>query len=208
MKSVTKSAKTVNEAIEAALNELGISENEAEIEVINEGNKGFLGILGKEATVKVTEKEFSAEEYAKKLLSEIIGKMGVEGTVFSECNDNAISLRVEGEKMGILIGRRGETLNSLQYILSLAVNKKTTSFVRVLLDTENYKMKREETLVNLAKRLADNAVRYRRNITLDPMSAYERRIIHSTLQENKMVTTYSTGDEPARKVVIAYKGRQ
>lgn len=207
METITKSGKTVNDAVSAALTELNITEAEAIIEVVNEGNKGIFGLLGKEATVKVTKKEFDATEYAKEFLESVISQMGVEGTVTATSENNVIDMKIVGDKMGVLIGRRGETLNSLQYLTSLAVNKKTDSFKRVLIDTENYKQKREETLVSLAKRLASNAVKYRRNITLDPMTSYERRIIHSALQENHEVTTYSTGEEPNRKVVIAYRGK-
>jgi len=207
MDSITKSGRTVEEATLLALEELEISADEADVEIVNEGNKGFLGILGgKEATVIVTKKEYQSEEYAKEFLTKILTGMAIKGEVTSTVTDGKIELEISGENMGLLIGRRGETLNALQYIVGLAVNKKTTEFIRVTIDTENYKKKREETLISLANRLASNAVKYRRNITLDPMSSYERRIIHSTLQDKDMISTFSTGEEPNRKVVIVYKG--
>jgi spoIIIJ-associated protein len=209
MNSVTKSGKTVKDAVRSALDELGVSEEEAIIEVVNEGNKGIFGILGgKEATVTVSKIVFEADVFAKEFLQSVLKCMDVDGEVSASMDNGKIEVQISGDNMGILIGRRGETLNALQYITSLAVNKRTDEFVRVLVDTENYKKKREETLISLANRLASNAIKYRRNITLDPMSSYERRIIHSALQDNEMVNTFSTGEEPNRKVVITYKGNR
>jgi spoIIIJ-associated protein len=126
---------------------------------------------------------------------------------FKEKN-NSLNILLEGDTMGILIGRRGETLDSLQYLTRLVVNKGDKEYIRVFIDTENYRKKREETLVRLAKKLADRVLKYRRSITLEPMNPYERRIIHSTLQHNSMITTYSVGEEPNRKVVIALNNRR
>ncbi len=211
MKSLIKNAKSVDEAIALALEELGATEDMVTVEVLEEGKKGFLGLNGKEASVLVTlnETEETPEERAEDFLRHILDSMELSADLSVETGDeNTISIDITGDDMGILIGRRGETLSALQYLTSLAVNRHTEEYYRIVLDTENYKKRREETLKRLAKKLAGNAVRYRRNVTMEAMSPYERRIIHSELQNDPMVTTYSTGEEPNRKVVIAYKGNR
>lgn len=206
MNIIEKTAKTVDEAIAEALAELGIEKEDAEIEILDEGSRGFLGLGGKEASVRVCAKSTSPEQHAEKFLMGILSCMDIPGSVDISSTDEMMEIELSGDDTGILIGRRGETLNALQYLTSLVVNKHSDDYIRVSLDTENYKKKREETLKGLARKLAGNAVRYRRNITLEPMNPYERRIIHSALQNDNMVSTYSTGDEPNRKVVIVYKG--
>lgn len=211
MKSLIKNAKSVEEAIALALEELGATEDMVTIEVLEEGKKGFLGLNGKEAQVLVTlnETEETPAERAEDFLHHILDSMELSAELsVEEGDENTISIDITGDDMGILIGRRGETLSALQYLTSLAVNRHTEEYYRIVLDTENYKKRREETLKRLAKKLAGNAVRYRRNVTMEAMSPYERRIIHSELQNDPMVTTYSTGEEPNRKVVIAYKGNR
>ena len=211
MKSLIKNAKSVEEAIALALEELGATEDMVTVEVLEEGKKGFLGLNGKEASVLVTlnETEETPEERAEDFLRHILDSMELSADLNIESGEeNTISIDITGDDMGILIGRRGETLSALQYLTSLAVNRHTEEYYRIVLDTENYKKRREETLKRLAKKLAGNAVRYRRNVTMEAMSPYERRIIHSELQNDPMVTTYSTGEEPNRKVVIAYKGNR
>lgn len=203
--SVEKIAKTVQEAISLALEELDTSEDKVDIEVVDEGNKGIFGIIGnKMAKVKVTLKE-SAGEKAKKFLNDVFSKMGVPANLEIEETDDSILIKAVGKDIGIIIGRRGETLDSLQYLTSLVVNKGKESYKRIVIDIENYRHKREETLVKLANRLADKVVKYKRNITLEPMNPYERRIIHSSLQNHRYVETYSVGDEPNRKVVITLR---
>ncbi len=213
MKETVKKGKTVEEAIKLALNELGISESDANIEILNEGNKGLFGFLGnKEAEVRVTVKSFDSfssespecENDAKEFLSGLFEKMGLDVTIDSELDGNRLNIDLSGENMGILIGRRGETLMALQYLTSLSVNRKSDEYISVTLDTENYKKKREDTLIKLAQKTADKSVKYRRSITLEPMNPYERRIIHASLQDDTRVRTYSTGEEPNRKVVVAY----
>lgn len=211
MKSLVKNAKSVEEAIALALEELGATEDMVTVEVLEEGKKGFFGLNGKEASVRVTlnETEKAPEERAEDFLRHILDSMELSADLNVESGEeNTISIDITGDDMGILIGRRGETLSALQYLTSLAVNRHTDDYYRIVLDTENYKKRREETLKRLAKKLAGNAVRYRRNVTMEAMSPYERRIIHSELQNDPMVTTYSTGEEPNRKVVIAYKGNR
>lgn len=221
MKSVIKNAKSVDEAIAAALEELGATRDAVTVEILEEGKKGFLGLAGKEASVRVSLQEdeeapsaVKAENggesavLAEDFLRHILDAMDLKAELSVETNeeDKSVSIDISGEDMGILIGRRGETLSALQYLTSLAVNRHQEEYCRIILDTENYKKRREETLKRLAKKLAGNAVRYRRNVTLEAMSPYERRIIHSVLQDDPMVSTYSTGEEPNRKVVIVYKG--
>jgi len=209
MESIIKSGKTVDEAVAAALLELNATEDMVEIEVIDEGNKGLFGIIGgKESKVKVTLKKIDPCKSAENFLKKVIGAMNINADLDIKDEENEISINILGEDMGILIGRRGETLNSLQYLTSLVVNKGSEEFIRVNLDTENYRKKREETLVKLAERLARNAVKYKRNVTLEPMSPYERRIIHASLQDKADVTTFSTGEGQNRRVVIAYKGNK
>ncbi len=208
MTSIIKNAKSVDEAVAAALTELGVSEDMVTVEVLDEGNKGFLGLGGKDASVRVTVNEVSPDEVATEFLKKILSSMNLEADLQLKLEDNVMEIDITGEDMGILIGRRGETLSALQYLTSLAVNRKTEEYYRVIVDTENYKKRREETLKHLAKKLAGNAVRYRRNVTLEAMSPYERRVIHAALQGDPMVSTYSTGEDPNRKVVIVYKGNK
>jgi len=203
--SIEKTAKTVQEAVSLALEELNLSEDKVDIEVLDEGNKGIFGIIGnKMAKVRVTVRESKGEK-ARKILYDLFEKMKVKAEIELEENDDAVTLNIKGNDIGILIGRRGETLDSIQYLSSLVINKNNDDYKRVIVDVENYRMKREETLINLANRLADRVVKYRKNITLEPMNPYERRVIHSTLQNNSSVRTYSVGDEPNRKVVITMK---
>lgn len=201
---VEKTAKTVQEAISIALEELGAQREDVEINIIEEGAKGLFGIGGKNARVQVRLKGAGHEDGVEFLRS-VFEKMNVSVNIEKTEDDESIMLKVTGKDSGIIIGRRGETLDALQYLTSLVVNKKSDVYKRVTIDIENYRQKREETLVKLADRLADRVVRYRRNVTLEPMNPYERRIIHSTLQDNDYVETYSVGEEPNRKVVITLK---
>jgi spoIIIJ-associated protein len=207
-RSVEKTGRNIEEAIEAALNELGLERDRVEIEIVDEGSKGLFGLIGsKLSKVIVTAKESGADR-AQEFLMNVFEKMNLEVEIDMEETEKSLKINLSGSDMGILIGRRGETLDSLQYLTSLVVNKGDEEYIRVSLDTENYRKKREETLTRLAKKLADRVMKYRRSITLEPMNPYERRIIHSTLQNNKMVTTYSVGDEPNRKVVIAINNKK
>lgn len=206
-RSVEKLGKNVEEAVKSALLELGLKKEQVDIQVIEEGNKGFLGIGLKEAKVLVVEKNI-IKERATEFLNSVFSNMRLDANINFEEYDGSLKINIEGDNMGILIGRRGETLDALQYLVSLVVNKGDAEFVRVSIDTENYRKKREQTLIQLAKKLADRVMKYRRSITLETMSSNERRIIHATLQNNKMISTYSVGEEPNRKVVIAFNNRK
>jgi spoIIIJ-associated protein len=198
------SGKTVQDAINSALEELGVERDAVDVEIIEEGAKGLFGIGSKSAKVRVTVIETQPEDGVD-FLKSVFEKMNVDVDIEKVEDEDSIQLKVTGKDSGIIIGRRGETLDALQYLTSLVVNKKNENYKRVTIDIENYRQKREETLVKLAERLADRVVKYRRNVSLEPMNPYERRIIHSTLQNNKYVETYSVGEDPNRKVVITLK---
>ncbi len=204
-KSTEVSAKSVEQAIEEALRELGIAREEADVEVLDGGAKGFLGLGAKDAVVRVSQKAPEAAQVAMDFLRGVTGAMGLDVSFETEEAEGVLKIEMSGEKMGLLIGKRGDTLDALQYLTSLAVNRQSEEYVKVNLDTENYRAKRQEALVKLAKKLAGTVVRTQKSITLEPMSPNERRIIHSTLQNNRQVKTYSIGEEPNRKVVIALK---
>ncbi|AUG59114.1 RNA-binding cell elongation regulator Jag/EloR [Acetivibrio saccincola] len=203
--SVEKTAKTVEDAINIALSELNASEEDVDIEIIDKGVKGIFGLIGsKQARVRVTIKESMADK-AKEFLMEVFQKMDVDADVLTQEDKESVTIKITGDNIGILIGRRGETLDSLQYLTSLVVNKNKQNYKRVIIDIENYRQKREETLIKLANKLAERVVKYKKSITLEPMNPYERRIIHSSLQNHKYVETHSIGDEPNRKVMITLK---
>ena len=228
--STEKRAKNVNDAVKLALEELGVSEDKVTVEVIDEGAKGFLGLGARDAVVKVTVKEDNKakktekaapaakpaskkvisdeapEEVAAKFLGDIFKAMELDVNIDAkEGEDNTVSIDISGDNMGIVIGKRGDTLDSLQYLTSLVVNKHSEDYIKVSIDTENYREKRTDALLALSKRLSEKVARTGKKFTLEPMNPYERRIIHSSLQDNEDVTTYSIGSEPYRKVVIAPK---
>ncbi len=165
--------------------------------------------ISKPAVIKagVKVEKLSVDGVAKKFLNDIFAAMNME-VVVNVCyneTDNSMDIELSGEEMGILIGKRGQTLDSLQYIVSLVVNKEIENYVRVKVDTENYRQRRRETLENLAKNIAYKVKKTKRPVSLEPMNPFERRIIHSTLQGDKMVSTHSEGEEPFRRVVVTLK---
>lgn len=164
-------------------------------------------IIASVAAVAETIEDIDVEAVSRKFLSDVFAAMGIEVEIAAKYNDSLKSLEVElsGDEMGVLIGKRGQTLDSLQYLISLVVNKGTSEYIRVKVDTENYRQRRRETLENLAKNIAYKVKRTRRPVSLEPMNPYERRIIHSALQNDKYVTTHSEGDEPFRRVVVTPK---
>ncbi len=208
MEFVVKSAKTVEEALKAALLELNAKESEVEVEVIEEPSKGLFGLIGaKEAKIKVTLK-YNPIEIADNFLMKIFTTMGIEAKNDIKLEENILKVDVKDispSDMGILIGKRGNTLDSIQYLLSLALNKQREDFLKVVVDSEGYREKREETLIRLAQKMAEKAKLGRRPVKLEPMNPYERRVIHSTLQSIDGVNTYSEGEEPYRRVVIISK---
>lgn len=206
MKTIEITGKTVEEALKSALNELKVTEDKVSVEVIDEGSKGLFKLIGaRPARIKVTVKRDSIYE-AKNFLRDVLNSMNVKAEIRIKEENDSVKINLTGPDMGILIGYRGETLDSLQYLVSLVVNKDNNSaYRRVVLDTENYRQKREETLKRLADKMASTVRRTGKLIKLEPMNPYERRIIHSALQENLYVETYSEGDEPYRRVVVDLK---
>lgn len=206
MKSIEMSGRNVDEAINNALKELNLTKDKVDIEIISEGNKGLFNLIGaKPAKIKVTVKrDFSYE--AKSFVRQILDCMKLKAEIKAFEEDNIIHIDINGPDMGILIGYRGETLDALQYLVSLAVNKNNDNkYKRVVVDTENYRERREETLRRLASKMADKVKASGRSLKLEPMNPYERRIIHSSLQDNDLIYTYSEGEEPYRRVVIDLK---
>lgn len=199
-------AKTVDEALTNAMLELGTTIENLEYEVIEKETSGFLGIFGKPAKIKVRIKQ-SVENTAKRFLEDVFLAMGINAVidVHFDQENSTVEINVDGEEMGVLIGKRGQTLDSLQYLISLVINKNSDNYIKVKLDTENYRARRKETLENLAKNIAFKVKRTKKPVSLEPMNPYERRIIHSALQNDKYVETYSEGEEPYRKVVINIK---
>lgn len=199
-------AKSVEEAITLASMELGVTSTDLEYEVIEKGSTGFLGIGSKPAVIKAKKKDSFLDDIHE-YLNNLFKAMDIESEIKIEFDDEnkTMDIDVSGPDMGILIGKRGQTLDALQYLISLYVNKKSESYIRVKLDTENYRSRRKDTLENLAKNIAFKVKRTKRSFTLEPMNPYERRIIHSALQNDKYVTTHSEGEEPFRRVVVTLK---
>ena len=203
MEFIEISAKNVDDAITQATVQLGITSDQLEYEVLDKGSTGFLGIGSKNAVIKAR-KKFSIDENVVEFLSSIFDAMKMEVEILVAVNEeeHIIEVELKGDDMGILIGKRGQTLDSLQYLANRVANKHQDGYVRVKLDTENYRARREETLKHLAKNIAHKVKRNRRPVILEPMNPYERRIIHSTLQSDPYVTTHSEGEEPYRRVVV------
>lgn len=200
--------KTVNDAITNALIELETTSDKVGYEIISEGSKGVFGIGSKPARVKVWLKEEpkkAIDEIVNEFLGKIFNAMDIQAKVSVLLNGDNVNIELTGDDMGILIGKRGQTLDSLQYLVSLVVNKYSDSYMRVKVDTENYRERRKATLENLAKNIAFKVKRTKRPVSLEPMNPFERRIIHSALQNDRYVTTKSEGDEPYRHVVVLLK---
>ena len=208
MDMITVTAKNVDEAILQASMQLGVSSDRLQYEVVEKGSAGILGGLigAKPAVIRATKIE-TIDEKAADFLHDVFGAMGISVDVESKLNEEEkeLEINLSGDEMGILIGKRGQTLDSLQYLVSLVVNKESEDYLRVKLDTENYRERRKETLETLAKNIAYKVKRTRRSVSLEPMNPYERRIIHSALQNDKYVFTRSEGEEPFRHVVISLK---
>lgn len=256
MNYVIKVAKTVDEAVSAALIELNITRDEAKIEVIEEASKGFLGLIGtKDATVKVSKvtdtKDIlaeifneepeseksqekaqvmsdkfennskdsafgvqiesdedldnrSIEDITEEFMKKLMNTLDIEYSLKIERDKNILNVEILGneQELGIVIGKRGVTLDAIQYILSLIINKNSKEFIRVIVDSSGYRKKREHTLQDLAKKMASKAIKTSRAIRLEPMNPQERKIIHEALQDYDGVFTHSEGKDPYRRVVI------
>lgn len=201
MATVEKVGRTVDEAVDEALKELNVTREQVDIRILDAGSKGILGIGAKPVKVRISFED-SPESNAVRFLSQILAHMGLDVALDVTLKERQIYINLKGKNMGLLIGKRGQTLDSLQYLVNLVVNKSDQPYIGVMLDTENYRKRRRETLENLASNLAKKARMTRRPVVLEPMNPYERRIIHAALQNDKHVSTYSEGDEPFRNVVI------
>lgn len=199
-------AKTVDDAITEALLQLGISSDQLEYEIIEKGSAGFLGINSKKAVIKARKKP-TVEDTVRTFLEEMFEAMNLEVTIDMNYDETTKNMDVElkGPEMGVLIGKRGKTLDAIQDLARIVANKESEEYVRVKIDTENYRKRRRETIEGLARNIAYKVKRTKKPVALENMNAYERRIIHSTLQNDRYVTTYSEGEEPYRHVVIALK---
>ena len=206
MEFIEISAKNVDDAITQATVQLGITSDQLEYEVLDKGSTGFLGIGSKNAVIKAR-KKFSIDDNVVEFLSSIFDAMKMEVEILVAVNEeeHIIEVELKGDDMGILIGKRGQTLDSLQYLTNLAINKHSDEYYKVKIDTEDYRKRRKETLENLAKNIAYKVKRTKRPVSLEPMNPFERRIIHSALQNDRYVTTHSEGDEPYRHVVVTLK---
>ena len=199
-------AKTVDDAITEALVKLASTRENVDIEVIEKESSGFLGLNRKPAKIRAAVKE-TIQDKAVDFLEKIFHLMEIKSEISVEFDEEEKTMNINliGEEMGVLIGKRGQTLDSLQYLVSLVVNKESEEYIKVKLDTENYRERRKETLENLAKNISYKVKKTRRSVALEPMNPYERRIIHSALQNDKYVETHSEGEEPFRKVVVSLK---
>ena len=199
-------AKTVSDAVTAACRHFVVTSDRLEYEVLEEGSSGFLGFNAKPAVIQARVKE-TVEDRARIFLNDVFTAMNMTVVVDVAYNEESREMDIDlsGDEMGVLIGKRGQTLDSLQYLVSLVVNKESEDYIRVKVDTENYRKRRKETLENLAKNIAYKVKRTKRPVSLEPMNPYERRIIHSALQNDRYVTTHSEGDEPFRHVVVTLK---
>ncbi|HHW18995.1 MAG TPA: protein jag [Firmicutes bacterium] len=208
MKSVEKSGRTVEEAVESALSELGVSREDVLIEVLEEPSRGFLGILGgRDAKVRVTVKKEKVE-LAKEFVLGLIKKMGLEASIEVRSQGDARILDIIGRDLGLLIGRRGETLKHLEFLTNVVCSKGAGEAKRVLVDVSGYRRRREKELEEIARSTARRVERSGKSIMLEPMDARDRRIIHMALQKNNRVVTHSEGEEPFRRVVISLRRGQ
>lgn len=199
-------AKTVDDAITEACRTLSVTSDKLDYVVVEEGSSGFLGLHAKPAVIKARISD-SVEDRVKSFLSDVFSAMNISASASVDYDEaeKLINIDVSGDDTAVLIGKRGQTLDSLQYLASLVANKGTEEYIRVKVDTENYRERRKKTLENLAKNVAFKVKRSRRQVSLEPMNPYERRIIHSALQDDKFVTTHSEGEEPYRHVVVTMK---
>ena len=233
IKTLEKTARTEDEAIAAALAELGMDRDDVSVEIVERAKSGFLGIGASPAVIRVSyevpdpveEKAPAAPaarpaaepaaaavvdedpDYAaiRQFLSGLLERMGVKAQIEISTRENGgINVNLSGNGMGAIIGRRGETLDAIQHLTNYAVNRGSEKHLHISVDAENYRSKREESLTRLAEKMAEKAIKYKRSMALEPMNSYERHVIHTALQNYEGVTTSSTGVEPNRRVVVSY----
>ncbi len=203
-RTVEATGKTLDDAINAALEQLGVDRDCVSVEVLENPKSGFLGFRSTPARVKVSY-ELTGADMIKEFLRGLLDNMGSDAEpVVTAVSENNYSVDLRGENLGLLIGHRGDTLDAIQHLTNYCINKGDGPRLRISVDAENYRQKREESLCRLAEKVAAKVVKYRRNITLEPMNAYERHVIHTALQDKKDITTFSTGKEPNRRIVVAF----
>lgn len=208
MKSIEETGRTVDEAVAQALKKLGLTREEVEVEVLEEGSRGLLGLLGaRPARVRVSAKEVAAER-ARRFLESVIEALGIRAQVSAVRTEEGLEVKVEGDDVGVLIGRRGSGLNAWQYLTGLVANKGAEEPVRVILDVAGYRKRRIAALENLARKTAEKVKAKKRSIALEPMPPAERRIIHLALQNDPEVVTASEGREPYRRVVVSLRANE
>lgn len=207
MEYIEVSAKTVDDALTEASIKLGTTSENLEYEIIDKGSTGFLGIGSRDAVIKVKKAAMSIEDEIREFLDSVFKAMDLEVEIIIKVDEDNKNVDVElkGSEMGVLIGKRGQTLDSLQYLTNLAINKQSENYYKVKIDTEDYRKRRRETLENLAKNIAYKVKRTKRPVSLEPMNPFERRVIHSALQNDRFVTTHSEGEEPYRHIVVTLK---
>ncbi|MFD1707836.1 RNA-binding cell elongation regulator Jag/EloR [Siminovitchia sediminis] len=206
MRQVTATGSTVEEAVQSALAQLEKTEDQVDIKVVDEGKRGLFGLFGSRPVVVEVSAKPDAIESSKQFLQEIIRNMGIEAQIdIVDHGERNVMFNISGEKLGLLIGKRGQTLNALQYLTQLVANRYSSHYIRVILNPENYRERREETLTRLAERMAAKAKQLGKPVSLEPMPNYERKIIHTALANNERVETVSKGEEPKRFVVIQPK---
>ena len=208
MQYIEVSGKTEEEAIASALAQLGLDRDEVSVEIMERSKSGFLGLGATPAVVRVNYEvpdEVKPASKAEEFLKGLLEHMGIEAEMeVTEREGGGMNICLSGKNMGAIIGRRGETLDAIQHLTNYAVNHGHEEHMHINVDAENYRSKREESLVHLAEKMAEKVIRYRRSMALEPMNSYERHIVHTALQSYEGVTTSSTGTEPNRRVVISY----
>ncbi len=205
MKKVTVTGKSIEEAVQSGLDQLEATTDQVKIVVLEQPAKALFGFIGgKDAKVEIELLPDPITE-AMEFLKEVTATMQLQVDIAREDGDQAVKLNISGQDLGLIIGRRGQTLDALQYLVNIVANRASDTHVKVVLDAENFRERREQTLIQLANRLANRVSKTKKDVTLEPMSPHERKVIHSELQNNPMVDTYSKGDEPNRRVVITLK---
>ncbi|WJH36223.1 protein jag [Paenibacillus sp. CC-CFT747] len=205
MKKIVVTAKTIEEAVKRGLAQWNTTEDRVKVEVLEQPSKGLFGLIGtREAKVEL-EKIPDAEETALEFLQEVIGAIPLDVQVDKQVTKDEILYNLTGPELGILIGRRGQTLDSLQYLVNIVANRYSSRPVKIVLDAENFRDRRRKTLEDLSLRLASRVIKTKKEVILEPMPPQERKIIHAQLQNHSTVKTYSKGDEPNRRVVIALR---
>lgn len=205
MKELTATGQTVEEAIEKGISQLKVSREKVDIKVIDEGKKGIFGIFGSRLAIVKLTVNVDPEMEAKQFLSDVCKQMDVEVNIESTIDGKYVYFQLNSDKTGLLIGKRGQTLNALQILTQVVLNRFSEEFMNVILNAENYREKREETLVLLANRLANKVIKEKKEISLEPMPSFERKIIHAALADNEKIKTYSVGTDPHRHLVISPK---